>query len=215
MHRLGEMSDRQRFRVGSGALVVGLLLMVVGITIVHIYGRPAEQVPTVWPFEQMFTGIDLDFHKFVKAFGYLIVFAASQLMLGGAAIVWVLNQRMTWARAAFAAFLTWMEFVMIFGIVPSEWLNFSQTDLDWSFQRPVPGLDPLPAWLVLNNDVTITWGAIKDAISGGYTVTVLALAGVFAYKLQDIGKPRPAVAKEEKVSPYGRPLVRRTPKDEG
>ncbi len=214
MHRLGEMTDRERYRVGAGAIVVGLLLMVIGITVVHIYGRPAEDVPTVWPFEQMFTGIDLGFHKFMKGFGYLITFAASQLLIGGAAIVWLLKQKMTWARATFAAFLTWMEMVVIFGIVPSEWLNFSQTDLDWSFQRPVPGLDPLPAWLVLNNDVTITWGAVKDAISGGYNVTMLVLGGWFAYKVQDITKPRPAAATEERVSPYGRPLVKRAVKDE-
>lgn len=215
MYRLGEMTDRQRFRLGGRALVVGILLMVVGIIVVHIYGRPPEDVPTAWGFRQMFTGIAIESHKFLKGIGYLIVFGASQLIVAGAAILWLLNQKMTWARAAFAAFLAWVELVMIFGIVPSEWLNFSQTDLDWSFQRPVPGLDPLPRWLVLNNEVTISWGAVKDAISGAYNVTMLAVAGLFAYKVQDIGKARPAsAAPVEQVSPYGRQLVKRPTQDE-
>lgn len=218
MHRLGEMSDRQRFRYGSGALVVGLVLMVVGITMVHIYGRPAEDVPTTFPFEQMFTSIAIENHFWFKGIGYLVVFAASQLMVGGAALLWLLNQKMSWARAMFAAFLTWVELVLIFGIVPSEWLNFSQTDLDWSFQN---AWFDIPPALVLGNEVTISFGAVKDAISGGYNVVMLVLAGLFAYKLQDIGKPRPAsaAAEEAKVSPYGRPLVAPTKvapkKDEG
>lgn len=207
MHRLGEMSDRQRLRVGGGSLVVGLILMIVGVTIVHVYGRGSDNPPPAGFFLWMFELLDTDAQKFGKGFGYLVVFAASQLIIVGAALVWILNQRMTWARAAFAALLTWIELVVIFGIVPSEWLNFSQTDLDWSTQRPVPGLDPLPPWLVLNNEVTISWGAVKDAISGGYNVTMLVLAGLFAYKLQDVGKPRPQKAPEEKISPYGRPLI--------
>jgi hypothetical protein len=213
MYRLGELTDRQRFRYGGGALVVGLLLMVVGVIFVHIYGRPAEDIPTVQPFEWMFTSVSTENHHWFKGIGYLVVFAASQLVLAGAALTWVLNQRMTWARAMFAAFLTWMELVVVFGIVPSEWLNFSQTDLDWSFQN---AWFDIPPALVLGNEVTISFGAVKDAISGGYNVTMLVLAGIFAYKIQDVGKPpaKSAAAEKETVSPYGRPLVKRTSKDE-
>ena len=212
MHRLGELTDRQRLRFGGGALVLGLLLMVVAVTVVHIYGRPAEQVPSLEPFRSMFTGIDQGAHKYLKGVGYFLVFGASQLMIGGAAVIWVLNQKMTWARAGFAAFLAWMEMVFVFGVVPSEWLNFSQTDLDWSTQNI---WFDVPKFLVLNNDVQISFGAVKDAISGGYNMVMLVLAGLFAYKLQDIGKPRPAgEAKSAPVSPYGRPLIKRS-KDEG
>ena len=52
----------------------------------------------------------------------------------GALFVWVLNQKMTWARAPFASIVTWIKLVIFFGIVPSEWLNYAQTDLDWSGQ---------------------------------------------------------------------------------
>ncbi len=206
MYRLGEMTDRQRIRIGSAMLVLGTLLMVVAVILVHIYGRPAEAVPTVEPFMSMFTEIPLEAHKWFKGIGYLLVFAASQMMLAGTAMIWVLNQRMTWARAAFAAFITWIEMVVIFGIVPSEWLNFSQTDLDWSFQR---GWFDIPPFLVLGNDVTFSYGALKDAVSGTYNLIMLVVGGVFAWQVQSIGKPRPAsAAKEAPVSPYGRPLVK-------
>jgi hypothetical protein len=211
MYRLGEMTDRQRNRIGTALLVLGTLAMVLGVIIVHIYARPAEQVPTVEPFLTMFTAIDTEAHKWFKGIGYLIVFAASQLMLAGAAMIWVLNQRMTWARASVAATLAWIQMVMIFGIVPSEWLNFSQTDLDWSFQR---ALFDVPPFLVLGNEVTISYGAVKDAISGTYNLVMLVAAGWFAWKIQDVGKPRPAAAtKEAPVSPYGRPLVKAEPAD--
>ncbi len=96
--------------------------------------------------------------------------------------------------------------MLIFVIVPSEWLNLSQTDLDWSTQRIA---FTLPPWLVLGNDVQVSWGAIKDSISMGYNLALLVGAAVFAYKIQDLKKGRPASAeKPEKVSPYGRPLVR-------
>lgn len=206
MYRLGEMTDRQRIRIGSATLVLGTLLMVVAIVLVHIYGRPGEQVPTTEPFATMFTSVDLAAHKWIKGVGYLLVFAASQMMIAGTALIWILNQRMTWARASFAAFVAWIELVMIFGIAPSEWLNFSQTDLDWSFQR---AWFDIPPALVLGNQVTISLGAVKDAVSGTYNLVMLVAAGVFAWQVQDIGKARPpAAAKEAPVSPYGRPLVK-------
>lgn len=198
MQRLGELTDGQRFRIGTGLLVLGTVLMAAGVILVHYAQLPAE--PPVDYFNWVPRG------WFPKAIGYLVVFGASQALLAGAGILWILNQKMTWARAAFAAFLTWIEFVLIFGIVPSEWLNLSQTDLDWISQRIA---FRLPSWLVLGNQVEVSYGAIKDAISGTYNLVALVGAAVFAYKLQDIGKPRPAAAKPEPPrSPYGRPLVR-------
>lgn len=208
MHRLGELSDSGRLKIGGGMLVLGTLAMVVGVIVVHYAGLPAEEF-----VDGVFVPVEVDYFNWMprgwlpKSIGYLVAFSASQLMIVGAAFVWVLNQKMTWARAAFAAFLTWMEFVVIFGIVPSEWLNLSQTDLDWGPQRIAL---TIPSWLVLGNDIEISFAALKDAISGAYNVTMLAGAAVFAYKLQDIGKPRPApVPPERKTSPYGRPLVER------
>ncbi|GIU91540.1 MAG: hypothetical protein KatS3mg011_0446 [Acidimicrobiia bacterium] len=207
MYRLGQLDEAQRFRIGTALLAVGAVLMAVGVILVHYAQFPQTQL-----VDGREVPVVVDYFNWIprgwlpKAVGYLIAFAASQALLAGAAILWVLNQKMTWARAAFAAFLAWIEFVLIFGIVPSEWLNLSQTDLDWSYQREA---FEIPSWLLLGNEVTVSLGAIKDAISGTYNLVALFGAAVFAYKLQDISKQpaRPAAAEPPK-SPYGRPLVR-------
>jgi hypothetical protein len=49
---------------------------------------------------------------------------------------------------------------------------------------------------------------LKDIVSIGYHTVMLGGAAVFAYKIQDFGKPRKAPEKVAQISPYGRPLVR-------
>jgi hypothetical protein len=112
---------------------------------------------------------------------------------------------MTWARAAFTAFLAWIELVIIYGIVPSEWLNLSQTDLDWSPQKIAL---TIPPWLMLGNEVSLSFAALKDAISGAYHVVTLGAAAVFAVRVQQLNKPRKVADKPVPVSPYGRPLIK-------
>jgi len=207
MHRIANLSKIQRARLGWSMLLAGFLLLVVAVWWVHYSSFPKTVV--VDGVEAPFV---VDYFNWVprgwvwKSLGYLAAFAASQLLLGGAALTFVLAQKMTWARAAFMAWLVWIEFVIIFGMVPSEWLNLSQTDLDWSPQRVFV---TIPSWLVLGNQVSISFAALKDIISGGYITTMLGIAVVFAYKIQDINKPQKAAEKRAAVmSPYGRPLVR-------
>ena len=137
--------------------------------------------------------------------GQLIATVGSQLAIAGALLLWVANQKMTWARAGFAALLTWIEFVIIFGIVPSEWLNLSQGPLEMTRQRIA---FTIPEWLVLGNEVSISWAAVKDAISGTYNLVVLGAAIYFAYRLQGWGKDKPKAAEVEESSVYGRPLIK-------
>lgn len=207
MYRLGDLTEQQRTRYGWAMILAGFVAVALGVMIVHYAQFPEthfvngiEEPIVLGEFNWMPRG------WFPKAIGYLFSFAGSQLMLGGAAIAYVLGRPSTWARAAFASFLVWMELVMLFGIVPSEWLNLSQTDLDWSTQRIAL---TLPSWLVLGNQVDISWAVIKDSISMGYNLTILVAAAIFAYKIQDMEGDRPADAdKATATSPYGRPLVR-------
>ncbi len=64
----------------------------------------------------------------------------------------------------------------------------------------------IPPWMVLGNDVEISWAAVKDAISGTYNLAVLGAAIVFAYKIQDWGKTKPKESVTDQTSIYGRPL---------
>ncbi|MFQ5522927.1 MAG: hypothetical protein ACE5F5_05050 [Acidimicrobiia bacterium] len=207
MYRLAELSDARRRALGAGMLIAGLLGLVVAVIWVHWASFPLTEtvggvdVPVVVPpFDWIPRG------ALSKGFGYLLVLGAATLSMAGAAVLWLLNQTLTWSRAAFAAFLAWIALVFYFGIVPSEWLNFAQTDLEWSSQTVA---FTIPSWLVLGNEVGISFGAIKDAISGGYHIVMLGVGAVFAIQIQRLSEGRPAsAAKPEPKSPYGRPLVK-------
>lgn len=207
MYRLAELSDSTRKRVGWGLLLIGTLLLAVSVIWLHFSSLPltavvdGETVPVV-----------VDYFNWIprgaiwKGLAYLAIFGATQMMVVGGIFLWILNQRMTWSRAVFAAFVTWLELVIIFGMVPSEWLNYAQTDLDWSSQRIALTIPPI---LVLGNTVEISYAVIKDSISMGYHLVMLGVAAVFTIQLQKMKQGRPATAeKPEKKSPYGRPLVR-------
>ena len=207
MYRLAELSDSRRTNIGWGLLGLGFLTLVVAVLLIHYSSFPEStlvdgvEVPFVldqfnWvPRGSLWRGI-----------GYLIAFGCSQMLVLGALFVFVLNQRMTWARAVFAATVTWIELVIIFGMVPSEWLNFAQTDLNWSSQRVAL---TIPSWLVLGNQVDLSWEVLKDSISMGYHLVMLGAAAVLALQLQRMRQGAPASAeKPEARSPYGRPLIK-------
>src|SRR3970282_2803594 len=163
MYRLPELSDTRRKNIGWGLLALGVLTLVVAVLVIH-YGSFSEttvvdgvEVPVVLDqFNWMPRG------SLWKGLGYLIAFAAAQMLVVGALFVFVLNQKMTWARAVFAATVTWVELVLIFGMVPSEWLNFAQTDLNWSSQRVAVSIPP---WLLLGDEGELSYGMIQDYVS--------------------------------------------------
>ena len=139
--------------------------------------------------------------------GHLVAFAGSQLMLLGLMIALVLGRKMTWAIASFAAFVAMFELVLLLGNVASEWLNLAQGPLNWTEQNDA---FTIPGILVLQNEVGVSWGAIKDFISINYNMAALTAIIVFAWKIQEWGQPLPEVdpSEAEQVSPYGRPLVK-------
>ena len=207
MYRLAELSDSRRKNIGWGLLGLGFLTLVVAVLLIHYSSFPEStlvdgaEVPFVldqfnWvPRGSLWRGI-----------GYLIAFGCSQMLVLGALFVFVLNQRMTWARAVFAATVTWIELVIIFGMVPSEWLNFAQTDLNWSSQRVAL---TIPSWLVLGNQVELSWEVLKDSISMGYHLVMLGAAAVLALQLQRMRQGAPVSAEKPAArSPYGRPLIK-------
>lgn len=207
MYRLAELSDSRRKSIGWGLLLLGTVTLILAVWWIHYSSFPeteivdGETVPVVLDqFDWVPRG------HWWKALGYLAAFAASQMLVVGALFLWVLNHKMTWAVATVAAFVTWIELVIIFGMVPSEWLTFAQTDLDWSGQRE---WIVIPPWLVLGNDVAVSYAALKDAISMGYHIVMLSAGAVLGIELQKMYKGRPAKAeKPEPKSPYGRPLVK-------
>lgn len=207
MYRLGELSDSRRKLIGGSLLALGLLGLVLGVVWIHWSSIPRTEVVDGVEVEVVVDYLNWWPRGLVwKGIGYLIVLGSTTLAFLGATFVWVLNQKMTWARAAAAALIAWTALVFYFGMVPSEWLNFAQTDLDWSSQRVAMSI---PSFLVLGNEVDISWAAIKDSIQMGYSLGLLGFAGLLAIKIQRMKEGRPAsAAPVEKKSPYGRPLVK-------
>lgn len=188
-------------------LGVGTLLLAVAVWWIHFSSFPQTEIVDGVEVDVVLSSFDwVPRGWYWKALGYAAAFAASQLMLAGAGLIWVLNQRMTWSRAMFAAFLAWIELLLLFGIVPSEWLNLAQTDLDWSSQRVAL---TIPPFLILGNDVTISWAVVKDLISTGWHLVMIPAVAIFALQVQRMYDGRPASAeKPETKSPYGRTLVK-------
>jgi hypothetical protein len=206
MNRLAELTEKQRTRLGAAALLIGTLLLAVGVVIAHY---------ALFPETEFIDGIEVplqvDYLGWIPrgwqwvTLGQLIGFGGSQLMIVGSLFLWFVGRKLTWARATFGAFIAWIELVLLFGVVASEWLNLTQGPLEFTSQRIA---FTIPPWLVLGNRVDISYAFIKDAISGTYNLVMVGIAIVFAYKIQDWGKQKPGAAQEEKQSVYGRPLVK-------
>jgi hypothetical protein len=136
--------------------------------------------------------------------GQAIAFIGSQLLLAGIVFGWIIGRPLTWARASVAAFLFTVEALLLFGVVPNQWLTLAQGTFEWTEQKIA---FTLPTWLTLNNEVGISYGAIKDIVSGGYSAVVLGVIAVGAYQIQERAK-RGDQPPPPQVSAYGRPMVK-------
>lgn len=206
MNRIAELDEKQRTRLGAAALFIGSLMLAVGVIVAHYAAFPETEL-----IEGVNVPVHVDYLGWIPrgwvwvTFGQIIGFVGSQLMVVGALFLWFIGRKLTWARATFGAFIAWIQLVLYFGIVPSEWLNLTQGPLEFTAQRIA---FTVPKWLVLGNEVDISLSAVKDAVSGGYNTVMLGAAIVFAYKIQDWGKSKPGAGAKEKQSVYGRPLVK-------
>ncbi len=201
MHRLANLTDRQRSRLAWALLVVGFGALAIGIFFAHAGLAPDGTAPGEEHFATYLSWVPR--HWLVFTGGQLVALGGSQFLLAGLALGWVANKPMTWARAGFAAWLAFIELIIIWGIVPSEWLNLTQGPLGFTSQKIA---FTIPKWLVLNNPISISLAALKDMILGGYHLASLGAVLYFALKIQGWGKTVPKGAEGDAVSPYGRPL---------
>ena len=93
--------------------------------------------------------------------------------------------------------------MILWAIIPSEWLNLTQGPLGWTRQDILFTIPPI---LVLNNPIDISLAVVKDAIVGGYHIFSLVIVLWFALKIQNWGKVEPKQDDSMAPSPYGRPL---------
>ena len=202
------MTERQRQRLGIAGVVVGLLLLGVGIAGAHFSALPetnslGQEIYPHVPRCAWFEG-DAATCWVIPTSGQIVALLGSQVLFAGILVGWILNRPLTWSRASLAALLTTVEMLILFGVVPNQWLGLTQGTFEWTSQKVA---FTLPRWLMLNNEVSISYGVIKDVVSGGYSALMLGIVAVTAYQLQERAK-RADKPKPQKLSAYGRPIVR-------
>lgn len=190
------MSDRTKLLLGLAAVVVGIITALGAAIVVH-----ATEAPEVDEFgREVFAWaprgwVATTIAQSVSLGGVLMVIAGVTL-----AFLW--GRRMTWARAAIGATVFVGFLTVIFGIIPNQFLTLTQATLEWTPQKIFV---TIPPFLVLGNDVSISYAALKDILLQGFVGTMLIGIPVFMYQWQERAK-RGAQPKPQPVSDYGRPL---------
>jgi hypothetical protein len=134
----------------------------------------------------------------------VVALIGSQVLLAGVVAAWIWDREMTWARASVGAAIFTLETLVFFAIIPNEWLGLAQGEFQWTSQKVA---FTLPRALTLNNDIAISYGAIKDAVAGGYSAGILVALLVGVYQVQERRRRGP-VEKPVTLSEYGRPVVK-------
>ena len=189
-------------------LWVGGILLIAGIAAAHFTGMPTHdsvgrEIYSWIPRCAFFEGDPVTCWV-LPTTSQIVALLGSQIAMAAILYGWIYGRDMTWALATLGAFLFTLETMILFGIVPNQWLSLTQGTLDWSANRVA---FTIPSWLVLNNEVSVTFEVLKDAIAGGYSAALLGGIAVIAYQIQErakkAGQPPPTT-----TSTYGRPVVK-------
>jgi hypothetical protein len=192
------VKERTRVGLGAGAVAAGIGLVAIGVLVAHFTGLP--ETDSVG--RELYPSIPR--HWSLVALGQLTGLAGSQLIVGGIVFAFLYGRTLTWARAAVGAALFALEAMLFFAIVPHQMLVLFQGEFAWTPQKIA---FTIPRWLVLNNDVSISYALIKDLIVAGYATTMLGVVAVGMYQWQERQKKKAGPA-PQRTSGYGRPLVK-------
>jgi hypothetical protein len=138
-------------------------------------------------------------------FGQLVALGGVLLAMAGATLAFLYERKMTWARASIGAALFTGLMVILYGVIPNQWLTLTQAVWEWTPQKIFLTIPPV---LVLNNDVSISYAAIKDMIVGGYSVAITGGIAFVMIKWQDQQKKIASGPPPQPVSTYGRPMTK-------
>ncbi len=136
------------------------------------------------------------------------------------------GSRLTWGEGFVAAFFIFFLLLMVYGVVPDRWLRWADGELKWRSDKigiPLgPFYHPLHNWLGIGSKGVLAPNGMKFFGRGKVILTAQDVRDVLATAIygvglgghivmwkwwQDRGK-KPVPAAVEKVSAYGRPLVR-------
>lgn len=196
---MAEPGDKNFVR-GIAGLILGLVIAIVGALWAHFTG--ADEIDEVG--RQVYSAFPRGWVWVLL--GQLVSLGGILLAMGGAALAFLYEKRMTWARASIGAFLFTSLMIILYGVIPNEWLTYTQSVWEWTDQKV---WIKIPSGLIGGNEVNISANALKDIVSGTYVLvlTVAVGAAMIAYQRRDeIRANREKKASIENVSVYGRPL---------
>lgn len=190
------VSERKYLIAGIVLIAIGLAVALGGSVLVHM--TEASDVDSLG--NALYPNVPR---------GWVLVTIAQMIALGGVLMVmagitigWIWERPMTWARAMLGALLFTGLMFIIFAIIPNQFLTITQATLEWTPQKI---FITAPAFVVMNNDVAVSYAALKDMIAGGYTATMVIAIPVFMYWWQG-RQERAEAPKPTPVSNYGRPM---------
>ena len=123
------------------------------------------------------------------------------------------NTPLTWGEAFLAATFMFALLLMLYGIVPNQWLLWADNELGWrsdSIGVPTPFGRLFPNGLEFGGRgrIMITAETVRDAIAALLYVVFL-VGQVVGWKMWQQRGKKPAAPTEIPTSAYGRPLVRK------
>lgn len=190
------MNGRRHTIVGVGLIVLGLIVTLVASVFVHM-----AHAPTVDALGQpVFPGVPRGWQLVLV--GQTVAIGGVLISMAGATYGFIWQRPLTWARAMFGSLLFAGLMFILFAIIPNEFFTLTQATLEWTPQKIFV---TIPSLLVLNNEISISYAALKDMIAAGYVTTLLIGIPVVMVKWQEHAKKEP-VEKPAPVSDYGRPL---------
>jgi hypothetical protein len=190
------VNGRRHIIVGVGLIVLGIIVMFGASMVVHMALAP--EVDTFG--QEIFPGAPRGWQIVLMA--QIVAVGGVLMSMAGATYGFIWQRPLTWARAMFGALLFAGLMFILFAIIPNEFLTLTQATLEWTPQKIVI---TIPAVVVLNNEIAISYAALKDMIAAGYVTTLLIGIPVGMVKWQQHTKKAPT-ERPTPVSDYGRPL---------
>ena len=197
---MAEGRDRN-FNLGVAAMVAGLAIAIAGALWAHFTGL--SEVDDVG--REIYPSIPRGW--FWVLIGQLVSLGGVLLLMAGTTLAFLYDRKLTWARSAIAALLFTSLMMILFGVIPNEWLTYTQAEWEWTSQKI---WIRIPTDLIGGNELNISAAAFKDIIVGTY---VLIVTGAVAVAMISWQKREEIIARRDKkradkkaVSTYGRPL---------
>lgn len=191
------LNERKRLAIGYLTILVGIFLTVVASVAVHMMESPE------------FDALGRELYAAVPR-GWLPVTIAQSMAIGGVLIlmagIWFAHihlRKLTWSIAMLGALLFSALMLILFAVIPNQFLTLAQGPLDWTSQKVFV---TIPAFLVLGNEVAISYAALKDILLQGWVGTLLIGIPVLMYQIQEHSKKNKNAPPPTPVSDYGRPL---------